>query len=343
MLLAAFNPMIAFAAIVGAVMLFLLMVQRFTAKTHFSISGPSANPFAQGLSNYADGRAYGNVFFVNSAIGSDTLTGSGYSPETPFATIKNAVTKCVANNDDLILVLHGHTETLIGAHTVLVNTAGVTIRGVPSGGLTVGSQAGSRRRSTIVYSTSSAASFDVTAANVTLDNLVFVGTGYAAITAMVNVQAADCTIVNCEFEHGNATNQAGLAILTSALANRLNIENCFFHGTIDAGTTSAISLVGGTEITISNTRCYGSYSSGVGAITGATTDSLNLTIKGCDLVNRTANSTKVVTLTASSTGAIVNNRFAILSGSAPVTAAALDVIGGNYYKAAAGVAAGTLV
>ena len=51
----------------------------------------------------------------------------------------------------------------------------------------------------------------------------------------------------------------------------------------------------------------------------------------------------IIVLTASSTGAIRNNIFGILSGTAPVTAAALDVIGANYYKAAAGVAAGTLV
>jgi hypothetical protein len=40
---------------------------------------------------------------------------------------------------------------------------------------------------------------------------------------------------------------------------------------------------------------------------------------------------------------ITNNRMSVLTGTAPIVAAAINGVGGNYYKAAVGVAAGTLL
>lgn len=316
-------------------------------KTHFPQSPGSGYDFAYPLSTYdsqvrvGPGYATGNVWFVSSTNANAKDSGGyGYSPEAPFKTIAYAVgTAAQADNDDLVLVLPGHVETITAAAGVAMSIAGVTVRGVGTG----------RQRPLVNYTTAAAASFDVTAARCSIENLTFTGMGFAAITAMINVKAADFTMRGCEVEHGNATNQAILGILTTSAANRMTIggmrpeDGNFFHGSTDAGTTAVISLVGGNEITIANNRIYGSYAQTGGAIAGATTDSLNLTIAYNYVINRTAGSTKAVVLTASTTGCIADNVFGILAGTAPVTAAGIDLVGANYYKAATGVAAGTLL
>ena len=80
--------------------------------------------------------------------------------------------------------------------------------------------------------------------------------------------------------------------------------------------------------------------SAAGLIANATTACTNLIIHNNRILNKTAGSTKAIVLDGSSTGFITNNRIGILSGTAPLTAAAMNVAG-NAYSAAAGVTAGT--
>lgn len=308
-------------------------------KTHFFQNVGSGNEWATPLAVYHSPLGFyplGNMWFVNSAAGTDAA-GRGLSPEAPLATINYAVaTAAVADNHDVVVVLPGHTETCTAAGSVTMSKAGVSVIGVGDG----------RQRPTVNYTTNAAASFDITAARCRVENLTFTGMGVASVTNMVNVKtaAADCTIRGCEFEHANATNQAANVILTDATANRLRIENCFFHGSANAGTNSAISLVGGNEIVIVGNRIFGSYHASNGVILSSTTDCLNITIDNNRIINRTAASTKCIVLTASSTGVISNNILAGLSGTAQVTAAAIDSVGNNYVKGAVGVAAaGTLL
>jgi hypothetical protein len=278
----------------------------------------------------------GNIFFVQSTNSNagDTV-GRGQTPDAPFSSINYAVTQCTADNGDVVIVLPGHVETVTAAGGCTIGTAGVTVLGVGSG----------RQRPKVNYTTAAAASFDITAARVCVDNLYFTGTGVASVTNMVNVKtaAADCTIRNCEFEHANATNQAANVILTDATADRLRVENCHFHGSANAGTNSAISLVGGNEIRITDCQILGNYHASNGVILNSTTDCLNLFVARNSIINRTASSTKCLVFTSSSTGAVVTNDFGILSGTAPITGAAIDLVSRNYYKAAVGVAAGTLI
>lgn len=269
----------------------------------------------------------GKAFFVCSVNG---VSGGGSSPDQPALTIAAALLLCTADKGDTIFVLPGHVETITGAGGVTVSTAGVTIVGIGHG----------RQRGLVNYTTAAAASFDITAARTTIENLVFTMTGVDAVTAGINISAADCVIRNCEIETADATNQAALGILTTAAANRLRIENCHIHGTGDAGTTTQISMVGGTDIVIRDNVIIGACGASAGNIANATTDSKNLVIHGNLINNLTASSTKVIVLTATSTGLITNNRLAILSGTAPVTGAAMN-FAGNVYSAAAGVTAGT--
>jgi hypothetical protein len=277
--------------------------------------------------------APGNVFFVQSTnSNAGDSPGKGQTPDAPFATINYAVSQCTADQGDLILVLPGHVETLTAAAAVAVNVAGVTILGLGEG----------RQRPRVNYTTSAAASFDVTAARCKVENLFFTGAGVASVTAMVNVQAADCVLKGCEFEHANATNQAALVVLTTAAADRLRVEGCFFHGSNNAGTAAAISLVGGDAIVLRDNLISGAYHASNGVIKNATTDCTNLQVVGNVVQNFTAVNTKSVVLTAGSTGQIANNRFQVLSGTAPITGAAMSWVGGNYYSATVATA-GTLI
>jgi hypothetical protein len=291
-------------------------------KTHFQIVQGSTE-FGDMLSKYLYGAPVGNVFFVNSVTGVDSV-GAGLTPDGPVATLDYAIGLCTANNGDHIIVMPGHTETIIAAAGVAADVAGITIIGMGYG----------RKRPVINYTTAVGASLDVTAANVRIENLVFTPIGFDAITAAINVSAADCQIVNCEFELANATNQAVLGILTTAAANRLLVQNCHFHGTSDAGTTAAICIVGGTDIRLENNIFIGAYSSGVGAIQQITTTTVNAIVKDNIIQNLTASNTKAMVFTASSTGQIAGNQMQILSGTAPITGAAMSWVGRNAYAAA---------
>src|SRR5439155_22095431 len=122
-----------------------------------------------------------------------------------------------------ILAAQGHTEACIAAATINVNKAGVTIVGMGNG----------RRRPTITFTTSTAATFAITAANVTIQNLFFDMTGLDAVVSPITVTANDCTFIGCEFESGNATNQCLVGFLITGV-QRFRFYDNVVHGSADA-------------------------------------------------------------------------------------------------------------
>lgn len=273
----------------------------------------------------------GNIYWVDSTTG--TSDAAGTKPSEPLSTIAAAVAKCTASKYDTIYVMPGHTETLTAAGSITLSTAGVRIVGLGEGNL----------RPTISYSSLATASLLVTAANCTVENMIFDMTGIDGLDNPIHVQAAAFTLRDCEIEMADGSGQADLAVLTTASANDMLIEGCYFFGSTDAGTATAIRIVGGDSIKIKNNVIIGSFTTTLGGIQNVTTTATNILIEGNKIINRTAVSTVAITLHASCTGAIVNNRLGILNGTAPIVAAAIDMVGGNYYAAAAGVTAGTLI
>lgn len=299
------------------------------ARTH--INSSTNNLWSFLLDQQMEGGHTGNIWFVNSVTGTDATT-AGRNPEAPFASLVYAISQATASQHDVIYLMPGHSETCTGAATINVNKAGLDIIGLGTG----------RARPTISYSTSTAASFDINSANTLLKNIVFDGTGQDATTALLNVKAANTWIQNCEFHLANSSNQAALGILTNNSADRMVIEDCHFHGSNNAGCTAAISLVGGTDIIIRRNVIQGAFTSTVGGIQQATTDTVNCIVNDNVIQNFTAGATKAMVFTASSTGQIFRNYMQILSGTAPITGAAMSWTGGNYYAAAVATA-GTLI
>ena len=159
----------------------------------------------------------GNIFFVNSATGANTAD-QGKSPSTPFDTIEYAIGKCTASNGDVIYVMPGHTEAIAAAGGIAADVAGISIIGLGNGSL----------RPTITLGTATAASFTVSAANVTIDNLLFTS-ALDNVATVFTVSAKDCTIKNCEFRDASDALHFLSCILTHTVdngADGLSVVNC---------------------------------------------------------------------------------------------------------------------
>lgn len=297
------------------------------------VNGAAPYKSAGLLDQYAFGWPTGNVWYVDSVNGTDAVSPQGKTPDFAFATLAYAISQAVANNGDWIICRQGHAETITSAAQINVNKAGLTIIGEGYG----------RNRPTFNYTTATGASFDINSANVRLANLVFTVTGFDAVTAAINVKAADCLIEDCEIELADGTNQAVQAILTTAAANRMWVRNNHIHGTNNAGSTRAIGIVGGTDIRIENNIMIGAYTTTIGAINIITTATVNIAIRDNILQNLTASSAKCImdTITGS-TGQVSGNMMQVLTGSAPIGGATLSWVGGNYYAASLATA-GTLI
>jgi hypothetical protein len=270
----------------------------------------------------------GNVLFVHSAGGEfSSAAGPGYSPRQAYLTMEQATDSAVANNNDCVCVLSGHTETVTAAGGLTLDKEGVTYIGLGNG----------RARPKVNFTTAATASVLVTAANVTMCGPApGVGGFYFDLTSVdgldnpIHVQAADFSLLDSELELADSGGQADLAILTTAAANRLTVERCRFLGTGDAGTAAAVRIVGGDGIVIEDNLFIGAYTTTLGAVEGNTTLTTNIAIHKNRIYNRTASSTKAIVLLTGSTGVISENRMQILSGTAPITADAAAWLGNRY-------------
>lgn len=200
----------------------------------------------------------GNVFYVDSVTGSNGNKGT--DPSLPLASIDSAIGSCVASKGDVIVVMPKHVETVTAAAGVAADVVGVTIIGLGSGS----------DRPTVNFTTAVGASFRVTAANVTVKNILFTG-GIDALTNPIHVQAADFKFLDCEWR--DVTGQATDVILTTASATRMLIQNFRYDGATAAGTNAGIAIVGGDGIVIDGLVMDGDFAvAGIDVRTTATTD-----------------------------------------------------------------------
>lgn len=264
------------------------------------------------------------------AIYGDRLWPNG-QPGT-YTTVSLALAQCLANNGDVIIVMPGHTENITSATDLAMSVAGVRVVGLGIG----------NSRPKFTFTTATTANIPVTAANCAIENVILDLTGFDAIAAGITVTAAGFTLRDNKVILAGATNQATLGILTAAGATDLTILNNMMEGTNNAGLTSAISLVGGDAVRIEGNYIVAAAGASAGLIAGATTDTTNLFILRNFLNNLTASSTKAIVLTSGSTGFISENKMQILSGTAPITGAAMSWVGANYYAATIATA-GTLI
>jgi hypothetical protein len=194
----------------------------------------------------------GAVFYVNSTHANASNTNTGTNWAQPCATIDGAVNKCTANQGDLVMVAPDHTENLAADSAIDIDQAGVTVYGIRRG----------REMPTLTV-TAAAGDCKLAAARCSIHNLRFLG-GIDVITGCIEVSAADCAIIGCEFR--DVTGQATDVILTTTglAADRLLIDNWRHLGSTAAGTNSSIAVHGCDDLEIKNFFIEGNFA--VGAI-----------------------------------------------------------------------------
>lgn len=192
----------------------------------------------------------GGVFFVNSVIGNDNrgrvffpgastsqTQGSTQGPQMdaskPLATIGFALTFCLANRGDVIIVQEGHVETL--AANLAINVAGLLVVGLGGHG----------SRPAI---TPAGFSTVISGAGCQMYNIAFNASTTAVTAGIVQLAANGAQAIGCKLVSSNVTT-VGFAI---GAANTL-VDQC----EVDATTTGASSAVlmgvfDGTKITGSN-------------------------------------------------------------------------------------------
>lgn len=241
----------------------------------------------------------GKVFWVNNS-GVTPERGIGGSNDNkgsylaPFASIDYAVGKCTASRGDIIMVMPGHVETVTAAAGLVLDVAGITIIGLGQGTL----------RPQVNFTTAVGADMDVDAANITMMNFRFTG-GIDALTGPIDINAANFSLLN--IETADVTGQATDFIVTDDNADDLLIDGWRHKGAAAAGADTAISIVGGDNVSIQNFHVDGNFA--VSAFENVTTAATNLNIGASSRGNlvRTRNAADVlVTLVATSTGWVDN-------------------------------------
>lgn len=236
----------------------------------------------------------GTVFFVSSTTPGASDGNDGRSPTTPLATIDAAIGKCTANAGDTIIVMPLHVETVVAAAGVALDVAGVTIIGLGTGSA----------RPRVNFTTAVAASVRVTAANCSVQNILFTGT-VDALASPIQVQAADFWMDGCETRDTAGSAQATDWILTTAAANRLKITNHRHDGDPAAGANAWLAIVGGDGILVDGLRCDGNFA--VGGIDIRTTATTDLEVRNVYFRTRNAADIFLIDTITASTGLIGPN------------------------------------
>lgn len=240
----------------------------------------------------------GNVFFVDSGIGSNGNAGT--SPSKPFATIDYAIGRCTASNGDVIFVAPGHAETVAAASGIDVDVAGVRIIGLGAGDA----------RPTVSL-TAAASTVELAAASCSLENILF--KAEHDNTIMVDVNATDCSVIGCEFRSRTAATAREFVTaidINGGAANacdRTRVVNCLFYSPT-AGASQAIELgevAYGVEII--GCKVWGDFSNA--AIHNPTGKVLTqLLVQDCFLEN-TQTGDHALELVSACTGALVRNYY----------------------------------
>lgn len=183
----------------------------------------------------------GRMFWVcnRTTLEEGEVTGSNGNDGTfyrPFSTLEYALSRCTPNAGDIIMVKPGHAETINSATVLTLDVAGVAIVG-----LGVGSN-----RPTFTFTTAATANIPVTAANIAIQNCLFVA-NFADIASVFTATGTntptDFAVENCEFRDTSAILNF-LAIVTgNATANSMSGFRFIGNRVTSLGTTAATTAI----------------------------------------------------------------------------------------------------
>lgn len=241
----------------------------------------------------------GDWWYVDSGAGTDGA-GYGATPDKPVATLDYAVGLCTANNGDTIVLMPGHAETIIADSGVDIDVAGITVLGLGKGS----------DRATFTFTTAATADFKLAAANTYIENILFVA-GIDALTGPIEVSAANCSIIDCEYQDDDTNNYETIDVLTTTTAaHHLHVKGFkYLHDGGSGGTQqqSVINLVSADFSIIED--CFIICDGAAGGIEDATA-SKEILIRNNYIESSHANDVGI-TLASTSTGLVANNLIKI--------------------------------
>lgn len=180
----------------------------------------------------------GKVFWVSNATtlqanqrgGSD---GNKGTIDSPFGTLAGALAQCTAGRGDYIYIKPGHAETLTTATSLGLSVAGVTIIGLGTGS----------KRPTFTFTTANTATIAVSADNITIRGILFVGNFLSIASCFTVAAAADFWIDGCEFRDTDATHGFLSIVTTTVSVNSDGLRYTNNKRKSDATTTPGPDLV----------------------------------------------------------------------------------------------------
>jgi hypothetical protein len=152
---------------------------------------------------------------------------------SPFSTLAFAISQCIDNRGDIIIIKPGHAETISSATALTLNKAGVAIVGLGTGT--------SRPKFTI--DTANTATINVSAANVSIQNVQVIANFLSIAAAFTLSTAAWFTCQNVFFSETSSVLNFLNAIKSTGAANTvdgLTVTDCSWNG---LGTTSVNAFV----------------------------------------------------------------------------------------------------
>lgn len=243
----------------------------------------------------------GNVFWVNSARGSN---GNKGTREKPFATLDYAIGRCTASNGDVIILAPNHAETITGAGGITADVAGITIIGMGT----------YNQRPRFLMDGGTTVTFVVSADDVTIQNCVF-ASGHADVVRCFNVTAKGFSCIECEFVD-NTTDEnflvaIGCSSTTDNNADGLKVIGCRYISP-DAACTNLISHAADIDnlVATDNFVCLDAATAAP-MILSATGKDLRglLVLRNYVVHGMTANDLFIDNDTAVNTGIVAHNRI----------------------------------
>lgn len=252
----------------------------------------------------------------------DAMYGSGYNDGVPvvYTTITLALAGCIASRGDIILLAPGHTESISSSTALSLSKAGVTIISLGAGSL----------RGALTLDTANTATINVTAANITLKNIIFVANFLNVAALFTLTTAAEFNVSGCEVRDTDSTHNFVAVVVTSTTANAtdgLTLVNNKFILAIATGATKLVSALGTNDRWTITGNYYSTPTTGTGAVIPVATGKAitNLILDGNKFILvQTAGTATGILITADTAGSgYVSNNLVQTAATTPlcVTAA----------------------
>jgi hypothetical protein len=279
----------------------------------------------------------GQVMYVNNSTvfpaggvsGNNAPWPTGGTYLRPFSTIEYALTQCVANRGDIIMVMPNHAETISTAAILTLDTAGVAIVGLGSGS----------NRPTLTF-TAAAANIPITAANVSVKNILHVA-NFADVASLYTATGTSTptgfTIEDCEFRDTSSILNALTVVTGNATAGSMTGFRFANNRISSLGTTAATTAIklaaAADRVTINNNfGCWAALSDTAGLLATGAASVTNFEMTGNILSRPSTSSTGGLMVSTSGTawsGQCSGNMIWGLDNSAQIWIATGTTLGFN--------------